>query len=414
MADQVFYTKKRNAQWRGPTTSDDFNERIEENYRDLTVLGNKQQSLWEELEYLKRLIAKGFNNTQSAVGFLSSGILNIEAAPNARFVGLNLDIDNDNFIGTEYEINDVDQLTYDERYRLLTLPYIESGSFSKLKFISMDGREIVSPNLKVFVDPVGGAEQQPENLIDANDFYNALISNTTHRGWELNSVVDGAYEGISTVRVYVTIPDDQSLVRESNTILFDPLYSGTENLANFQYTTARNVTFTSADNWQDFSVGQYPLIVDNRHVLPDSGDEIEGVVSTHFAFPPKPITGIRFDMSTQRFMDDTSLNVYSHGLAGFDIRYNKYASTGKVLLRIDAGDETISSIDSVTPVVANCNSSEVPFAFSWRAIWETSEDSGVYTLEPVPLSSKVWIEVTLRKTVDGGAPTIPFLYVETS
>ena len=35
------YTKKRAVQFRGPTTSEDYNSRIEENYQDITLLYNQ-------------------------------------------------------------------------------------------------------------------------------------------------------------------------------------------------------------------------------------------------------------------------------------------------------------------------------------------------------------------------------------
>lgn len=414
MADQVIYTKKRNAQYRGPTTSDDYNDRVEENYKDLTVLANRQQALLEQLEYLKRYMIKNMSFMSTTMMNLFNEFEIFSGDETARFNNRNMFVDNDRFDDTEFAIDQVDRLEYDERYRVFTLPLIENGSFSKLKFIAMDGTEVVSPNLKVFIQPLGNVEARPENVIDANDFYNALISKTTLRGWELNSIVDGAFEGTSHFRVYVTIPDDQSLVRDSNVILFEPLYNGTFDLSNFQYTTTRNVTFTSSDNWQDFEVGQYPIIVDNRMVLPDDGETIERVNGTYFSFPPTPITGVSFEISTENYGEDTALNVYSHGLHAFDVRYNKFSDEGKVILRLDAGETAISNIESVTPVLANCSSSEVPFAFEYRTIWETAEDSEIYSLEPIALSSKVWIEITLRKTVDGGAPVMPYLLVETS
>lgn len=414
MPDEVLYTKKRNAQYRGPSTSDDYNARIEENYRDLVVQANRLETLRNQFEYMKRYITKNLHYVSSGLSAASTQLGILDSEPNARFVDRNMWIDNDRFVGTEFEINEVDQLFYDPRYRYLTLPTIDSGSFSKLKFIAMDGTEVVSPNFKVFVEPFGDVEAQASSIIDANDFYNALISKSTLQGWEVNSLVASSYTGTSKIRVYVVIPDDQSIVRDSNVLVFDPLYVGTANLSNVKYSTNHNITFSTSDNWQDFNVGAYPINVGDKWRIPDTGDTIQNLGPTTFHFPPKPITAVSFEMSTDLFLVDGPMKVFSLGLNGFDIRYHKYIDEGKIFLRIEAGEDTISAVDDITPIIVNTKSSEVPFAFDYRVIWETAEDSGIYTLTPVPSSTKVWLEITLRKTVDGGAPALPYLITETS
>src|SRR5688500_10216536 len=52
------YTKYRPAQYRGPSTSDGYNERIEENYKDLVLLVNRARLSEVEKDELFRRIAK--------------------------------------------------------------------------------------------------------------------------------------------------------------------------------------------------------------------------------------------------------------------------------------------------------------------------------------------------------------------
>ncbi len=415
MADRPFYTKKRNAQWRGPTTSEDYNARIEENYNDLTIQTNQIEVLKDNLDFVRRTLIKASINGVDRISAKLEELNTMGALNDCFFQGINLFEDNDRFDSTEFAIDPNNRLRYDPSYRVFTLPRIDSGSFSKLKFVSRDGQEIISPNFKVYIEPIGDVEAREENFIDANDFYNCIISDFTRRGWEVNSVVDSSYSGVSAFRVYVSIPDDMSLVRESNTMLFNPLFSGSCDLSDVQYTTQRNVTFSPSDNWQDFNVPKFPLSIDNRWVLPDDGEDINECLGTLFSFPPLPVTAVAFTLSTSsKLVDDNNVNVYSNGLHKFDIRYEKYLGEGQAMLRIESDGDAISSVDSVTPILANCSSSEAPSSFSFEPVWETSEDSGIYTLDPVPGSSKVWLRVTLRKTINGGAPTMPFLIVEKS
>jgi hypothetical protein len=84
------------------------------------------------------------------------------------------------------------------------------------------------------------------------------------------------------------------------------------------------------------------------------------------------------------------------------------------MLRFDAPTgKVINSIDSVTPNIYNVSEAELPFVFSYRVIWDTGV-SGAYTLDPVPFSDHVWIEVTLNETVRYGTPSLSGLKVEYS
>lgn len=412
MSDNTLYTTKRTAQYRGPTTSDDYNSRIEENYKDLVVLNNRVQNLTDRINYLNRYLKKNLPHLsgrhESAITQLHEAIQDAEY----RFPDINMEIDNDNFIGTEHEINQIDQLQYDEKYRTLLLPQVTSGSFSRLKYTAINGTEVMSSDFKVFVSPLGDVEDRPENVVDANDFYNAVISRTTRQGWELSSVVSDSYSGESRFRIYVTIPEDQSITRETNTIIIDPMFSELGSLSNVQYSTARNISFSERDNWRDFEVPFYPEGIMDRWIIPDDGQEISHFAPTQFSIPPLPITGIRFELSTTNFETESPANVYSHGLQNFDVRYNKYLDEGSAIFKIEAGDGTISDVEGVLPLLVNIRASDVPSSFQYQVIWETAPNSGVYTLDPVAFSERVWIKVTLRKTVQRHVPMMTGLKVQ--
>jgi hypothetical protein len=83
------------------------------------------------------------------------------------------------------------------------------------------------------------------------------------------------------------------------------------------------------------------------------------------------------------------------------------------MIRFDApSTDTISSVTSVTPQIWNTPEYLVDDVFSYRVIWETSFNSGSYTLTPVALSKRVWIEVTLKQTPDQGTPALSGLILK--
>lgn len=418
MTEQRFYTKKRNVQYRGPSTSDDYNSRIEENYKDLTIIQNKMQVLSESIDYLHRMLSKSMTGytvqSMEKADEIASLLESAEGYENIHFFGINLHLDTDRFDGTDFEVTTDEELSYDHIYNYVTLPIVENSSLSKIKFTASDGTEVVSPDFRVFVQGLGDVEDRPENIINANDFYNCVITDTTKRVWELNSIVDSSYHGESKFRIYVVIPDDLSLVRDTNFVEIMPAFNHELKLDNFKYSTQRNITFTQSDNWLPFEVPQYPINKPVANVIPD--EENTGYVTKGgcFNFDPIAMTAISFDMTISLGSKDGDKRVYMGGLNKFDMRFNKYAAEGRAIFRIDAGPTAISSIDTILPYLANCSSSEVPTAFDYRVIWETSPDSGVYTLEEVPESESVWIEVTLRRTLNNGAPIISAIIVEKS
>ena len=99
-------------------------------------------------------------------------------------------------------------------------------------------------------------------------------------------------------------------------------------------------------------------------------------------------------------------------MSKFDVRYEKFLDEGTMIIRYDAPDgDTISSITDVEPEMWNLSVAEQPYRFDYRVIWETSYNSGSYTLDPVPLSQRVWLEISLNKTINKCSPALSSISV---
>jgi len=134
-----------------------------------------------------------------------------------------------------------------------------------------------------------------------------------------------------------------------------------------------------------------------------------------YYFDPKPITGLRVKLRQRHYIREGAKYIYSYGLSSIDLRQTKFMSTGKTIIRFDAPEgETISDVTDVIAELWNVAEWETPGVFSWRAIWETSYNSGVYTLDNVSFSKRVWIEITLNSTSNKGTPALSTLSLQYS
>ena len=70
MAD-ILNTKKRDYQYNGPVESSDYNERVEENYKDLVYLYNKSNIIDNKLSNLIGVLNWDINSTEKKNTFNS-------------------------------------------------------------------------------------------------------------------------------------------------------------------------------------------------------------------------------------------------------------------------------------------------------------------------------------------------------
>jgi hypothetical protein len=182
-------------------------------------------------------------------------------------------------------------------------------------------------------------------------------------------------------------------------------------ILSIDYTTSAFPKLDNTESWVALNdVGRYSGEEEAIGELPPggwNGDEIFDAGPKMFYFDPKPITAFRVKLQQKNYFTESGAFVYSYGLSKLDIRYDKFLTTGKSIIRFDAPiGSTISSIEEISPKIWNIPLHLLDDAFSIRTIWETSYNSGTYTLTPVPFSTRVWLEVTLNQTTSGSTPAI--------
>lgn len=410
------FTQQRAVQFRGPSTSDDYNSRIAENYKDLVTLYNRMR-IEEDvmIQGYGRFVKSGMTVVQT-IQDLENRVAALELAQPISVTFSNAaKMDNSRFDSTSYAMAPVSQLTQDTLHGVLTLPQVSSSSVSKL----------------AFVDPTTGYTTLPTTLgttvvgdpttLEATAFIDTSapelsMARTAGQIWQRN-VVSSTSSGNAALTLYVQAPTDLFTTADSNTIILHPYPALGTDIIEVAYTTNISPTMQDSDGYVTFP----PMHVNDVNgigVIPpgswgNSGDIDINAGFRIYYFDPVPITGLRIKLRQRNYFTDNGNYVFSYGASQLDLRFTKFLNVGKAMVRIDAPiGQTISAVESVQPKMWNVLEAEMPDVFSWQAVWETALNSGIYTTTPVPFSSRVWIQVTLTQTSDGGSPALSGLFVD--
>lgn len=422
------YTKKRFAQYRGPTTSDDYNKRIEENYKDLTVLFNRVRLSEVELSEFFRRMAKDQLALTDKLNYLEQLLSGIENDNSVLTFRSTEQVDNDRFNETVFEISESDRLKFDTRHGLVLLPKVESSSLSKLLFTDTSGSEVLPPTLET---RVVGNTSTADGLSATVDTVEASFAFYTKPGlvWERNVVVDAPHINGAEMTLYIKVPTDLYTTDKSNCIVIHPYPHFGTTIKEVAYTLNVDPLMRDEDGYEAFNSQGYYSGEDDAvgWVIPGGWtgghtgqDAVVQSGPKAFYFTPKAITGLRIKLYQPNYYVENDRFIYSYGLSFFDLRYDKFLPEGKAMIRFDAPDgSTISQVDNVSADIWNVSPTDIDpndpdqSHFSWRAIWETYPDSGVYTDQPVSSSNRVWIELTLRE-INKTPPALSSLTVEYS
>ena len=405
------YTQQRAVQFRGPTNSDDYNKRIEENYEDLTLLYN-QSSLNQYITNtgFSRFMKDQFG-IENMVNNLESRVSALEAANNLISFNHDSQVDNDIFVGTSFEIPLVNQCTLDTTYGTITLPIVPTSSLSKLSFTDNNGNVNVPPSLGVTV--VGGGADGDQAVIDTSPPELAITRNVGSI-WQRNVVCPTPIYGGAQLTLYITAPTGLFTTANTNSIILNPFPAFSTDITDIAYTTNTSPTMSDSDGYVNF----FPYFASDMTSVgwtpPGSwqGDADYKAGFRTYHFDPVPITGIRVKMNQSNYYFDGTNYVYSYGASLIDMRYEKFVASGQTTIRVDApSGQVITEITNVIPQIFNVDQATLNDVFSYTPIYETSYQSGVYTTTPVAESQRAWVQITLNQTIGGGTPALNGLYI---
>lgn len=413
------YTKRRAAQYRGPSTSDDYNKRIEENYQDLVVLLNNARISDVELDELYRRMIKDNLSLARMLDDLESRIATLESAAN-RFTFYNADQ-----IDSDFLDSGIDVCSHSPQYGILTLPEVSSSSLSKLIFTNAEGREVAPPSLEMRVVPnILTADNPADNntFIDSSAPQYALYRKPGLI-WERNVVVDSPHAEGAELNLYVKVPTDLSTTVNSNNLVIHPFPHFGTTVKEIAYSVTPDPLLQDSDGYEKFNAaGHYAgeeaakgWVVPGGWTGANAGeDAVMDAGPLVFNFTPKPITALRITLHQDTYYQESGKYIYSYGLAHLDLRYNKYLKEGTTLIRFDAPPGGFQDITDVQPQIWNVHPAELSNVFSYRVVWPATISDPTPSLESevaLPNSERVWIEVTIKNT-DGWTPSLSGLIVD--
>ena len=407
------YTQQRAVQFRGPTTSDDYNKRVEENYEDLTLLYNQVNLTQSSVNSGYSRFMKDQFGILSLINDLENRVMALESNKKTFSFYRDDNIDNDLFVGTAYEIPKVNQCNLDTLYGTVTLPVVPTSSQSKLSFTDNNGNINIPSSLGTTV--VGSGADNSQAIIDTSPPELAIARNIGSI-WQRNVVTANPVYGGAQLTLYIAAPTGLFTTANSNSITINPFPAFSTDITEVAYTTNTSPTMSDSDGYLEFPA-YYPSDPNSIGQTPPGswvGDIDKRAGFRTYYFDPLPITGLRIGLSQSDYYYDGTNYVYSYGASLMDLRYGKFINTGQIIIRVDAPTNgVINRIENVTPQIFNVDQATLANVFSYTAIYETSYNSGFYTTDPlgVTASSRAWIRVTLNETSGGGTPALNGLSV---
>lgn len=411
-------TQRESAQFKGPLTSDKYNQRQEDIYRDLQYGYNKTAVIEDAVVRSYQRLLKNQYSAEQRIKDLEARLAALETVnPTIVFSNPSND-DTARFVGTPYEVSSDQKCFEDTRHGILVLPKIDVSSVSKISFVDSDGTISLPSSLDVFVSPNPTTADNDSAMIDSSAVENAFL-NQVGAIWERNVVTSNPNPNSAVLSIYIRIPDELSTTSNTNNIVLHPFPVMGCDILGVYYSTKNDITLSESDGY--VPVNSASSWSNNHSAVGWSapgawdGDQILGSGPKSFYFNPQQVTAIKITLRQPNYYVDSGRFVYTYGMSSIDIRDDKFADTGRILLRVDAPTgQTISHVNSVTPEIWNVSETELLDVFSYRTIWETSFNSGVYSLNPVALSKRVWIDVTLNATASGGTPAVSGLVLNYS
>lgn len=413
---EIIKTQKRDIQFNGVVDSADYNSRIEENYQDLLSLYNKANIVDNKLSQAFERVIKDHIFIANYLQDLEDRVVALENDSSIMSLYSYSQVDYASFLGSPFAVGSSDLLTFDPYYNVITLPIISSSSTSKLKFYNNVSGQVVPDFFKTSIDNTYAGVDAGGAVIDTTPTYYSIMDDP-NRVWKRNVIANSADPAGAQLMLYVKIPSEYTGSSKTNCIKLNPYPMRSVDIVSIEYTTKTNPNLNDSDGWIKLNEnGLYNGQTNAIGKVPPGGwailgsDKIVNSGPLNFYFADLDITAIRIKMNQRNYFKELNKYIYSYGLSNLDIRYDKFMSTGKTMLKFEAPTgRLITDVTNVVPYIYNVPQSLLSEVFSYRVIYE---DAGNFTLDNPGTSTTVWIEVTLNMLDDKTPPVLSDLQVE--
>ena len=413
-------SENRTVQYNGPVSSSDFNLRAEQNYNDLVHLYNRSGILDQKLSEAFERVLKDHHSLSMAVLDLEDRVKALEYESESGYKKLSIytysQIDVASFISDPtFAITSTEALSFDHTYNIITLPRVQGSSHSKIKFFDSANAQVIPDFLEMKIDNSFSGVDTTNSLIDTTPVYYSLLD-SSDKFWKRNIIVDVPSAAGAQMYLYIKIPSSFSGSAASNFVSLIPYPIFGVDVLSLEYSSDTNPALDSTSTWTPLNFNRlYNNQTEAIGKVPPGGwsvlgnDVILNSGPIGFYFPPIQINAIRVLLRQRSYISENGKFVYTYGLSDIDVRSQKFLDTGKTIIKFTApNNTTIQNVEEVIPKMYNVPDELISTAFSYRVIYKQGSS---YTLDVVPGSTSVWIEVTLNKLGDGTAPVLSDLII---
>ena len=413
---EFIYTQRKSTQYHGPISSQDFNERIEQNYSDLIYLYNKYSVLDKKIAEIIERVVKENIFLSSAVNDLVDRIRVIESI-NTNQISLHSksQIDLLPFVSTSYAIAASEALVFNDYYNHITLPQVVGSSHSKIKYVNITKGQVVPDFLETRIDPNISGGDGNGAVIDTTPVQNAFI-NQPDKVWRRNVILNEANPLGVSMYFYIKRPAGAIGSSLANSICFSPFPSSGVDVVKVEYTTVSSPSLSDKDSYYSFNAGHYDQEYDALGKVAPGGwskvgsDTIINSGPLKFYCGEKAITAVRILLRQRNYVKENGSYVYTYGLSDIDVRYEKFLGSGRTFIRFNAPEgKTINEILNVSPKIYSHPQSVLNNVFSYRIFYPSGSN---YVLVNPNTCSHVYIEVTLAMLDDKVPPVLSDLIIE--
>lgn len=333
-------SEKREARFRGPTSSEDFNKWIEDNYFDLVQLfnlGTKNSinildnfnMLVSENDFLSRKITSLQNDLESILMSIS----NINANPE-----LSSKVLSKSFSSMEniFDLESGKKCYIDTKFGIAHLP-LQQKHISKIYLNSDNGEPLLPKAFKARLyestSPMNiGLDVIDEVLlVEDNNLYKAF-DGKDNTFWQRSSVKTSTTEALYAV-LDLELPQNIISHPRVNTIYLNPSPEFSFSILDIKY--YRNSTWTS--------ISTYPGI--------DTPEEINDISKITFMFEPQDILKLRIYIKQSNGTVQGDKKVFTYGFKSIDVNFTRFIQEpASMMIKFDIPNPEIHSFSSVTSI----------------------------------------------------------------
>jgi hypothetical protein len=371
---------KREAQFRGPSSSEDFNLSVDENYFDLVQLYNIAAEYGVAIpENMQMLVLENIM-LQKRINELQDTLENIQATtPMDKKLLHSFSSDGNLGVAEDYL-----QLEHDADYGILKIPHVQE--VSKLYLVSLDNENFVPEALKykIYESTASIDISVPTILLSylEDTKMKKMLDGNKNTFW-LRKLVQSPSVDETYFCLELELPVNIINHTRANIITIDPTPLSSLTLLDIRYKTI--------SEWQ--RLPSYPMEEVGGQMVPTSIDELGRI---KFCFPTRDVTGIRIYCKQKNWFLENGSRSFYYGFRNIDVNYMSFKTEeARIRVRFDIPDPTkqFVSIDSVSPVFSKGSISDPVTCQSYK-IYVGEQEYNLGDILPA-LTESVEVEIGL-------------------